>query len=189
MTSELFVIVFANLFFIGMLPFFFFRRDGGFNLRWWMTGLPFFLSATSVVVGRYDLVTRWQGLPDSGFGAVAALLVLASVAMIGWTVGCHRVPLALWHQENDTAVQIVSWGPYQYVRHPFYVSFLMTQAAAFLAFPHAGTAAGLGYAAVALSLTARREEARLLTSALGAEYRSYMGKTGRFFPGIGRLAA
>lgn len=188
MTSELFVIVFVNLAFIGLLPFLFFRRDGRFNLRWWLTGLPFFVSAAAVAAGRYHLVAHWQGLPDGASDAVAAVLVLASMTMIGWTTGSHRVPLALWHQDNDAAVQIVNWGPYRYVRHPFYAAFLMTQVAAVLAFPHAVTALGLAWAIVALSLTARREESRLLASALGAEYRSYMTRTGRLVPGVGRLA-
>lgn len=189
MTNELFIIVFANLSFIGLLPFLFFRRDGSFNFRWWLTGLPFFTTAVGITATRFEVVAQWQGLPEGVFAVPATLLVLASMTMIGWTVGSHRVPLALWHQDNDAAVQIVSWGPYRYVRHPFYAAFLMTQAAGFLVAPQLITAIGFGYAVVALSLTARREEARLLASGLGAEYRSYMTRTGRLLPGIGRLAA
>jgi protein-S-isoprenylcysteine O-methyltransferase Ste14 len=189
MAPDLFIIVIANLAFIGVLPFLFFRRDGSFNLRWWLTGLPFFISAVAVTGGRYELIAQWQGFPGSPLGAVATLLVLGSMTMIGWTVGSHRVPLALWHQDNDRAVQIVNWGPYKYVRHPFYVSFVMTQLAALLAFPHVATAVAFVYAVVALSLTARREEARLLASEMGTEYRGYMARTGRLVPGLGRLAA
>jgi protein-S-isoprenylcysteine O-methyltransferase Ste14 len=188
MTNELFAITFINLLFIGLLPFLFFRRDGSFNIRWWLTGLPFFISAAGVTAARFEVVAQWQGLPDRLFVVPAVLLVLASMTMIGWTVGSHRVPLALWHQDNDAAAQIVNWGPYRYVRHPFYVAFLMTQAAAFLVAPHLITAIGFVYAIVVLSLTARREEARLLASTLGTEYRSYMTRTGRLLPGIGRLA-
>jgi protein-S-isoprenylcysteine O-methyltransferase Ste14 len=188
MSNDLFAIVLANLIFIGLLPFLFFRRDGSFNFRWWLTGMPFFLSASAVTAGRLQMVTRWPGLPEMPLSTLAVIIALGSMAMMGWTVGSHRVPLALWHQENDAAVSIVSWGPYKYVRHPFYASFILTQIAAVLAFPHAGTAAGLVYAVLALSLTARREEARLLASKLGQEYRSYGVKTGRLVPGIGRLA-
>jgi protein-S-isoprenylcysteine O-methyltransferase Ste14 len=189
MTTELFVIIFSNLVFIGLLPFLFFRRDGSFNFRWWLTGMPFFLSAAAVTAGRMGAVARMPGLPEGAMSTVAILAALSSMAMMGWTVGSHRVPLALWHQDNDSAASIVSWGPYKYVRHPFYASFLLTQVAAVLAFPHLGTVASLVYGVLALSMTARREEGRLLTSKLGEEYRSYMKKTGRLFPGIGRLSA
>jgi len=185
----MFTIVLANLVFIGVLPFVFFRRDGSFNFRWWLTGMPFFLSALAVIAGRYGYFARWSGLPDDALSTAASLAVLGSMVMIGWTVGSHRVPLALWHQNDDAPASIVNWGPYKYVRHPFYVSFLVTQIGAFLAFPHIGTLGAFGYAVVALSLTARREEKRLLTSKLGDEYRIYMTKTGRLVPGVGRLAA
>lgn len=189
MSYELFIIVFANLAFIGLLPFLFFRRDGSFNVRWWLTGMPFFVSAAAIAGGRFQYLAHWQGLPDAPFAGAAVVLVLISMTLIGWTVGSHRVPLALWHQDNDAPVQVVNWGPYKYVRHPFYVSFVITQVAAWLAFPHVVTVLGVVYAVVALSMTARREESRLLASAMGAEYRSYMHKTGRLFPGVGRLAA
>jgi protein-S-isoprenylcysteine O-methyltransferase Ste14 len=189
MTHELFVIIFANLVFIGLLPFLFFRRDGSFNFRWWLTGMPFFVSAAAVTAGKYGWFARMPGLPEGPLTTVAILAALSSMAMMGWTVGSHRVPLALWHQEDDSAVSIVSWGPYKYVRHPFYASFLLTQVAAVLAFPHPGTVAALVYGVLALSMTARREEGRLLTSKLGDEYRRYMTKTGRLVPGIGRLAS
>lgn len=189
MTNELFIIVFANLLFIGLLPFLFFRRDGSFNIRWWLTGMPFFVSAAGVTAARFELVAQWQGLPDKLLVVPGVLLVLASMTTIGWTIGSHRVPLALWHQKNDTAVQIVNWGPYKYVRHPFYASFLMAQVAAFLVAPQIITAIGLVHAVVALSFTARREEARFLASTFGTEYRSYMAQTGRLMPGVGRLAA
>jgi len=41
---------------------------------------------------------------------------------------------------------------------------------------------------VALMVTARREERRLSASEFGDEYREYMTKVGRFFPGIGRVS-
>lgn len=187
MTNDLFVVVTANLVFIGVLPFVFFRRDGSFNFRWWFTGMPFFISGVALIAGHFGHLSPLNQLPPAATGALSALLALGSVGMICWTLGSHRVPLALWHQDSDAPVSIVTYGPYRYVRHPFYASFLMTQAAAVLAFPHWATGVGLVYAAFALSLTARREEKRLLKSDFGDEYRSYMAKTGRLLPGVGKL--
>jgi protein-S-isoprenylcysteine O-methyltransferase Ste14 len=188
MDNELFVVAFSNLAIIGILPFVFFRRDGTFNLRWWLTGAPFFLSGASILCGRLGIATAWAPARSPAFGTVAIVLSVAAVGAIGWTVGSHRAPLALWHQDNDAPMAIVDWGPYRYVRHPFYASFLVAQTAALLAFPHIGTAIGLVYACAVLSITARREERRLLQSPFGDQYRAYMAKTGRLVPGIGRLA-
>lgn len=187
MTSESFTVVFANLLLIGVLPFAFFRRDGSFNMRWWLTGFPFFASAAVLIAGRAGALHAMDDMPEARL--IACLLALTSVGMICWTVGSHRVPLALWHQENDAPASIVTWGPYKYVRHPFYASFLITQTAAVLAFPHVLSGAAFLYSIVVLSVTARREEARLVKSSFGAEYRGYMTRTGRLVPGLGRLSA
>ena len=51
--------------------------------------------------------------------------------------------------------------------------------------PHGSTLAVLLFGMTVLSLTARREERRLLSSAFGGEYRAYMTRTGRFLPARG----
>jgi protein-S-isoprenylcysteine O-methyltransferase Ste14 len=186
--QDLFVLTLANQSCIGALPFVFFRRDGSFNLRWWLTGSPFFVSAAGLVGAVAGLISPWQILGSPLPRAVAVLLTLASVGLIFLTIGTHRVALALWHQREDAPQSIVTDGPYRYVRHPFYTAFLLAQLAALLVAPHWLTVFGLLHAAIALSMTARREEQRLLGSAFGSGYRDYMQTTGRFFPGIGRLA-
>jgi len=188
MDEYLFEITLTNLVFIGILPFIFFRRDGSFNARWWLTGAPFFVSAATLIAAFMGRIALWPEPQYPGVLVLAALLPLVSTGMICWTLGSHRVPLALWHQDNDAPASIVTWGPYKYVRHPFYTSFMISQTGAFLVAPHWGTALGLAHALIALGLTARREERRLLASSFGGEYRKYMASTGRFVPGIGRLA-
>ena len=83
-------------------------------------------------------------------------------------VGANRIPLALWHQEDDAPAEIVTWGPYAFVRHPFYTAFLTSLAGGVRIAPTALTVASLVLAAIGLSATARREERRLLASPLGA---------------------
>ncbi|MGH9149213.1 MAG: methyltransferase family protein, partial [Acidimicrobiales bacterium] len=124
---------------------------------------------------------------DAGPARLAGIMVAAgAIALLWWTVGSHRARLALWHQDDDAPVEIVTWGPYRLVRHPFYTSFLSALAAGALVAPHAVTAAPALFGLVALTLTARREERRLAASHLGAQYRAYLGRTGRFLPRVPR---
>lgn len=53
----------------------------------------------------------------------------------------------------------MTYGPYRWVRHPFYAAFLL-----------------------ALNRTAAREERRLLGSPFGPAYAEYLRRTGRFVP-------
>lgn len=178
---SLLALLLVNFTAIGLLPILFFRRDGQFNLRWIATGAPFFVVPVGLLLGWFGVL---EALPLDRGAVVATLLSAVSIALIAMTVGTHRIPLALWHQDNDAPSEIVTWGPYARVRHPFYTSFLLAFAAAALAFPHVLTFACLAYGFVALTITAVREEARLSASAFGDEYRRYMSVSGRFFPRV-----
>jgi protein-S-isoprenylcysteine O-methyltransferase Ste14 len=181
----LFILVLCTFIAIGLLPLLFFRRDGEFNLRWLATGAPFFVAPAVLLMGLFGLIETHYvagGLVLIAAQATSVILCSVSIALIAMTVATHRVPLALWHQDNDAPAEIVTWGPYSQIRHPFYTSFLLAFVAALLVFPHTLTAACLIYGAVAMTITARCEERRLADSEFGAEYRNYMAETGRFLP-------
>lgn len=168
---------------LASLPFVFFRH-GRPTPGWCVTAVPFFMDGALLLAAMAGLVT-----PASVPAGAAAALSLAAVplaaiaiALIAYTVGSHRVPVALWHQNDDAPAHIVTWGAYAKLRHPFYTAFIVMLAAAAAALPHAGTLALLVVGVLQLNSTAVREEQRLLASQFGAEYAEYMGRTGRFLP-------
>jgi protein-S-isoprenylcysteine O-methyltransferase Ste14 len=180
----LLVLLLANFAMIGLLPLCFFRRDGQLNLRWLGTALPFFVVPAALVPGFAGRSDAWTA-PASLAAALdvgATLASVASIALLSVTVGAHRIPLALWHQENDAPAELVMHGPYRRVRHPFYTSFLLALLAAAAALPNVLTLGSLAWASVALNATARREERRLTASAFGPEYTRDLEGTGRFLP-------
>jgi protein-S-isoprenylcysteine O-methyltransferase Ste14 len=182
------VLLLLDLGCIGLLPVVFFRRDGRLNARWWLTAGPFALCAAflaAAALGRLTPMGR-HGAAGSLLDALAVALAAASIALIFLTVGVHRIPLALWHQEDDAPRELVTWGPYRRVRHPFYVAFLLALAGAAAHAPHPLSLAVLAYGFAVLNHTAAREEARLSRSELGAAYQEYMRRTGRFLPVAGR---
>jgi protein-S-isoprenylcysteine O-methyltransferase Ste14 len=177
--DSLFILLICNFTAIGLLPLLFFRADGEYNFRWIVTSAPFFAVPLILVLGRLGVL---QISFVSNISLIAVPLSAASIALIALTVGTHRVPLALWHQENDAPAHLVTWGPYAYIRHPFYTSFLLAFAAAAIAFPHLLTLLALIYGTVALTLAAVREEHRLRLSEFGEDYLVYSSVSGRFFP-------
>ncbi len=178
---SLIALLLVNFVAIGLLPVVFFRSDGKFNLRWIATGAPFFIAPVGLLLGYVGILEASFDFPGE---ALATLLAAASIALIAMTVGTHRIPLALWHQQNDADApsEIVTWGPYRRVRHPFYTSFLLAFLAAAVAFPHPLTIGCFVYGLIALSITAAGEEARLSESEFGDEYKQYMSVSGRFLP-------
>lgn len=172
----------ANLAAIALLPVVFFRR-GRPNARWCLAAAPYPLAAAALVAAWAGAWTPWGGATPRAVFAVGGVLAnAASLALIALTIGVHRVPLALWHQDDDAPVELVTWGPYTRVRHPFYAAFLLGLAAACAAAPGPATLGVLALAFALLTWTARREERRLAAGEYGELYRAYLGRTGRFLP-------
>jgi protein-S-isoprenylcysteine O-methyltransferase Ste14 len=175
------------------LPYVFFQRKGGlgrFNLRWWLTAAPF-------AAGPIAIVLAWSGHPitrelvtdlrlASALDLVAIPLLALSIAIVAATVATHKVPLALWHQDDDAPASIVTYGPYRVVRHPFYVAFILLLTATALLTREAIGLGSLAAGIAVLAMTARREEKRLLASSLGGEYAAYLARTVRFVPRLSR---
>jgi protein-S-isoprenylcysteine O-methyltransferase Ste14 len=190
MNPSLAILVLAGYVLMFALPRVFFRTDGKMNLRWWLTGAPFALSAHATWLTWVGVSPRLVGTHGNAtFAAEAAgmLIVVLAVALMAATMATNRVPLALWHQDGDrnTPRQIVTYGPYRWVRHPFYVSFILLSIGAALIVRDAVTFAAVPFGLLSLGWTTRHEEAKLLASSLGAEYGAYRARTGRFFPRLG----
>ncbi|MGZ3742403.1 MAG: methyltransferase family protein [Pseudobdellovibrionaceae bacterium] len=186
MNNIIVILLMINFAYIGLLPRIFFKKDGRYNLMWWITGGPLFINALTILLqqlGWLRLDVLWT-LPLGGEIAVVALSAF-SIGMISYTMGTHRIPLSLWHQNNDAPANIVTWGAYKYVRHPFYSSFIAAQLASILLLPHPITLVGMIWCLIILNRTAAREEKNLSASSFGAEYQSYIKTTGRFFPKLG----
>jgi protein-S-isoprenylcysteine O-methyltransferase Ste14 len=180
--AELFLIAFGL---VGLLPLLFFRRGGHFNARWWLTATPFFLCAVLLVLALAGVIAPWVD-PASAAGATLAVLATplaaASIALVALTVGSHDQRVALWHQPDQLPDALVTRKAYRRLRHPFYLAFMLAFAGISLFLPHPLVWATAAYGFVALHLTARDEERRLLASPLGDQYREYMGRTNRFLP-------
>jgi protein-S-isoprenylcysteine O-methyltransferase Ste14 len=181
-----------NLTLIGLLPRIFFDSRGRKNAMWWATAAPFFAAGAVLVLCFAGVWQPWY-LPAFGGAAVHEIVAVpfagASIALIAYTIGTHRVPLALWHQDDDAPRSIVTYGAYKYVRHPFYSAFLLALVGTLIACPHPGTLACLIYTVLMLHYTADKEEQKLSNSEFGGEYRDYLARTGRFLPRLGNSSS
>lgn len=184
MTPVAVVVVLLNFAAVGLLPILFFRRDGRLNARWWLTAAPFFAAPALLAAAAAGLLQPATAAPWGGMLAVP--FAVGSIALIASAIRAHRLRIALWHQggDADAPTQLVTWGPYSRVRHPFYSAFLLALTGAVVLCPHPALAGLWVYGFVALSLTAVREERRLSASAFGAAYRAYVKTTGRFIPRV-----
>ncbi len=119
---------------------------------------------------RLPLWLRWFGV---GLGVITAVLLIVVYRSLGTNL-------------TDTVVTrarhtLVTTGPYRWVRHPFYVAYMLAVTADSIVTANWFLAL-TGLATIALFVIRTRTEELKLVERFGVEYRSYMERTGRFFP-------
>ncbi|WP_407157045.1 methyltransferase family protein [Bradyrhizobium sp. STM 3557] len=120
--------------------------------------------------------------------AISLLLFLSAVALLYWATNATR-PLRL-HVAFDPVPPdtVMRSGPYRYIRHPFYTSYILFWLACAIATLHP-LSVGFLVVVAAINLTAaRREERAFAGSAFAAEYDDYRRTAGMFWPRFGALA-
>lgn len=111
-----------------------------------------------------------------------ALIYLCAASLFWWTIRANsRRPLSAAFSP-DSPLHLVQHGPYRFVRHPFYCSYLLAWTAGFVA---TGRLWLLPTIAIMLAIYFRAasvEEDKFAHSALAGAYRQYRGRAGMFFP-------
>ncbi len=127
----------------------------------------------------YLIFARRQPVAVQGIGAI---LILASLGLFALAIRETRMRGLLVAFAEGLPEALVTTGPYRYVRHPFYSSYMlawigMTMAtASLLAVPVLVAMCVLYWRA------ARDEEEKFASTPHATRYRDYFDRTGRFFP-------
>lgn len=120
-----------------------------------------------------------------GWGAPYALcLMVASFALFWWSVTTTRTRRPHIAFTDKQPQLIIGSGPYRFVRHPFYVSYLLCWIATGMATPGVGGYVVPFLMAVLYVYLAIREERGFRSSDLAEEYQRYRECTGMFVPRI-----
>jgi protein-S-isoprenylcysteine O-methyltransferase Ste14 len=127
-----------------------------------------------------------------------SLMAWASVPLPRWLRWCGFILIAVWgilfvwtfqtlgKNLTDTVVTrkehtLVTTGPYRYVRHPFYLSFLIAIIGGSMVTANWYLFLTSLLPFAFLAVRTRIEEEKLVER-FGDDYRDYMAKTGRFVP-------
>lgn len=133
--------------------------------------------------------TSWLDFAAMGLPAWARILggvaALASVGLLAWT---HAALGGNWSPfvQNPPSGSLVTGGPYRFVRHPMYTSFLVYNAGLWLLSSNwfAGPVGLLGF--LYLYLDRVDHEEGLMVELFGDAYRDFAKGRGRVVPGLGR---
>jgi len=81
--------------------------------------LPTLVFVQAGVAGVDAVRYGWSSMP-AGLAYVGAMLLVLALGLIGWTLRVNRFAEASVRIQEDRGHTVVSWGPYQFVRHPMY---------------------------------------------------------------------
>lgn len=111
---------------------------------------------------------------------VATGLLVAGVALAVWTISHNRPGNFGVRPEVKSGTHLVTTGPYRWIRHPMYLTLLLSMAGVTLLNPHAPGHWALGVLVVVLLAKIRIEE-RFLVERF-PEYAAYASHTRRLIP-------
>jgi protein-S-isoprenylcysteine O-methyltransferase Ste14 len=133
----------------------------------------------SLFIYMFLLFAGEQPLPAQVIGIT---VILGSLALFGWAIVATR-HAALTHMYDTTQPDsLLTTGPFAYVRHPFYTSYIVFWTGfALAAWSLWALLPWIAIVAI-YARAARFEEAKFLGSPLAESYRDYTRRAGLFWP-------
>jgi protein-S-isoprenylcysteine O-methyltransferase Ste14 len=115
-----------------------------------------------------------------GFGG--GLLYLCAIGLFWWAIKTSlRRPLSAAFSP-DLPAHLVAQGPYRWIRHPLYCSYLLCWLAGWVTTGRLWLWPTIAAMLVLYVLAASEEEKKFTRSPLAEAYRQYRARTGLFFP-------
>jgi protein-S-isoprenylcysteine O-methyltransferase Ste14 len=111
----------------------------------------------------------------------AISLYLLALGLFWWAIRTNSCPLSAAFSP-DAPQHLVDQGPYRFIRHPFYCSYLLTWTAGVVATRSLWLLPTLAVMLVIYIRAARMEEDKFMRSPLAGPYRRYRSRTGLFLP-------
>lgn len=152
-------------------------------------GEGMFLGAVALMSGlALGVWTSLHGVYVQVLWAAGTILTICSVVLYEWArrvVTGRGFCVALSGEVPD---DVCTTGPYRYIRHPVYASYLLAFLAFVVAFPGLVSAAAFAANLAFFVLAAAYEERTIARSTLAQAYASYRQVTGMFLPRLGRAS-
>jgi len=158
----------------------------------WCAGVLFVIAGIGVgLMAPLAQLAGWLRPWNDAIGGAAAVIGIACLVVgIAGTLWAQLAMGRSWRVgvDHGERTALVAHGPFRWVRNPIYTWMTLASAGFVLLAPNALAAASFVALLIALELQVRVVEEPYLLRTHGESYRSYAAATGRFVPGIGRLA-
>jgi len=113
---------------------------------------------------------------------VATLLYLWSLGLFWWAINTNSAARLSAAFSADVPVHLVEDGPYRFIRHPFYCSYVLAWSAGTIATARWWLLPTVAVMIIIYWKAATEEEAKFSRSSLAAEYQKYRARTALLVP-------
>ncbi|MEP0942397.1 MAG: isoprenylcysteine carboxylmethyltransferase family protein [Rhizobiaceae bacterium] len=117
---------------------------------------------------------------------VGVVLLAGSLSLFWRTISESKKARLLAAFDDDLPHGLLTTGPYRYVRHPFYTSYILHWVGWAVAAWHIWALVPAIAMVTTYWVAARDEEAKFNRTEMSQAYSDYRAKTGRFFPKLFR---
>jgi protein-S-isoprenylcysteine O-methyltransferase Ste14 len=128
-----------------------------------------------------------------GVGATQALsaaaFYLTALWLFWWAIQANSPRPLSAVLSPDIPEHLMQDGPYRFIRHPFYCSYILTWTAGVVATQQLWLLSTVAVMFGIYLYAAKKEEEKFERSSLGPSYQQYQARTGRFFPNPVKLIA
>jgi protein-S-isoprenylcysteine O-methyltransferase Ste14 len=121
--------------------------------------------------------------------AAGSALYVCSAGLFWWAIRTSLGKPLSAAFSPDAPVHLVRTGPYRFIRHPLYTSYVLTWAAGCVVTAQWWLLPTAVMMLVIYFVASSAEEEKFLRSPLGGDYQQYRRRTGRFLPNVVKLLA
>lgn len=142
------------------------------------------ISAVVVATSLFFFYLVWTRDQATGAQITGLIVELAGAALFWSAISASRKARLRFAFDEENPHSIVTGGPYRYLRHPFYTSYLIFWSGWAIASWSAWTILPVAIFAAIYATAARAEEKKFLGSPLAGDYEAYKARAGFFWPRI-----
>lgn len=146
------------------------------------TGMRAISVLGALSMGLQLLAIATMTSPEIVWATSGTILYVASLAFFWWAISVTRQRRLTVAFSTDSPQLLLSTGPYQVVRHPFYVSYSLFWLAGIIATRQWWLMPTFIVMFTLYFRAAKAEELKFAASPLEAQYSRYRAGTGMFFP-------
>jgi len=140
------------------------------------------ISALVILSALFLAFLTWIKIQPVTAQVFGIIVLLASYGLYWLTIRESTNAKLLSAFDERMPHGLLKTGPYKYVRHPFYTSYLLLWGGWAIATWSIWSLVPLSFMVTTYWVATRDEEGKFATTPMAEEYAAYASKTGRFFP-------